>query len=386
VALVTEVLHAITPGDHYSPRTGSAIPTVVDGLATAAARDGATFRHIVAVDRSTMSPRYGSAAVIEYTGAPRPSRRDRYTDVLSGLAGRPRSALARYYEPVATAVRGHGPGVVVAHNAPILPWLLRDADYPTILFVHNELLRTYSRGEAARVLGRADLIVCVSPWLAEKMASRLPRGVADRIRVVPNGVDTDRFAPTHRSSGSQPGHLRVLFVGRTIELKGPDVLVRAMGRLDRDDIDVRIVGSHGFARGFPLTPYERRLREVAASSRSEITFEPFIDRHALPGVYAAADVLVVPSVRSEASGLTAGEGMASGLAVVASRVGGLPGVIGEAGVLVPPGDPDALAGAISELADGRARLRSLQAAARARAISRDWNWAWTKFRAVLEEL
>ncbi len=65
---MTDVLHAITPGDHFSPRTGSAIPTVVDGLAAAAGRDGGPFRHAVILDRTTMRPRYDSAAVIEYSG------------------------------------------------------------------------------------------------------------------------------------------------------------------------------------------------------------------------------------------------------------------------------------------------------------------------------
>jgi glycosyltransferase involved in cell wall biosynthesis len=384
--IVTDVLHVITPGDHFSPRTGSAIPTVVDGLAAAAARDGARFHQFVVLDRTTMTPRYLSASPIGYPGVPRPSRRERYIDLLAGLMALPRSGMARYYEPVATAIRARAPGIVVAHNAPVLPWILRDTAHRKILFVHNELLRTYSRIEAARVLDHADRIICVSPWLAESTASRLPSRFADRIRVVPNGVDIDRFAPNRGDAEPRGGPLRVLFVGRTIELKGPEVLLRAVTLLDRDDVEVRIVGSHGFARGFPLTPYELRLREIAARSRSRVSFEPFVDREALPQVFGGADVLVVPSVRSEASGLTAGEGMASGLAVVASGIGGLPGVVGDAGVTVPPGDSGALAAVIAELVDDRDRLRSLQEAGRARALTRDWNWAWTEFRRVLEEL
>jgi len=383
---VIGVFHAITPGDHFSPRTGSAIPTVVDGLAAASARDVSPFEHFVVVDRTTMTPRYPSASPVEYTAAPRPSRRERYMDVFSGLMARPRSGTARYYEPVASAIRAQGPGIVVAHNAPILPWMLRDTRHRTILFVHNELLRTYTRLETAKVLAHADRIVCVSPWLAEKTASRLPSRFAERIRVVPNGVDTDLFTPNRAEAVTGRRPLRVLFVGRTIELKGPDVLIRAVAMLDRADVELRVVGSHGFARGFPLTAYELRLRELAAGSRSQVAFEPFVDRVALPAVYGAADVLVVPSVRSEASGLTAGEGMASGLAVIASRVGGLPGVIGDAGMIVPPGDAEALAAVIAELADDRDRLRRLQDAGRARALTHDWDWAWTSLRGVLEEL
>ena len=90
-----DVLHTITPGDHFSPRTGSAIPTVVDGLARAAGRDCGPFRHSVVIDRTTMRPRYGSAAVIEYDGARGPTSNERVVDLARGRVGLPRSGFGR---------------------------------------------------------------------------------------------------------------------------------------------------------------------------------------------------------------------------------------------------------------------------------------------------
>ena len=77
-----DVIHAITPGDHFSPRTGSAIPTVVHGFATAAARDANPVRHAVVLDGSTMHPRYDSAETIEYVRGSWLSRNDRALDLL----------------------------------------------------------------------------------------------------------------------------------------------------------------------------------------------------------------------------------------------------------------------------------------------------------------
>ncbi|GAA1799076.1 glycosyltransferase family 4 protein [Agromyces neolithicus] len=389
-----DILHAITPGDHFSPRTGSAIPTVVDGLAAAATRDGAVFRHAVVLDRSTMRPRYDSAAVIEYAGARGPTRRDRAMDLARGRVGLPRTAVARYYEPVADAIRTREPSFVLAHNAPVLPWLLRDTEHRVVLYAHNDLLRTYTRQEAGRVLDSVAAIVCVSDSLAERTRAVLPGRLAERVRVVRNGIDCERFTPATTDEGAasstRDAQLRVVFVGRMVAEKGPDVLIRAVEHLGRPDLEYLLVGSQGFARDAPLSPYEHELRELAdeatAASGAVISFEPFVDRAALPALLRSADLLVAPSRWAEPSGLTAAEGLASGLPVIASRVGGLPDVVGAAGVLVDPDDPAALAEAIASLADNPEARQRMSERARAHAVAHDWSWAWSNLRQVLEEL
>ena len=80
------------------------------------------------------------------------------------------------------------------------------------------------------------------------------------------------------------------------------------------------------------------------------------------------------------------EGLATGLPVIASRVGGLPDLVGSAGVLVEPDDPAALAEAIATLADDAAARRRMSERARAHAVAHDWSWAWSNLRRVLEEL
>jgi glycosyltransferase involved in cell wall biosynthesis len=390
---VTDVLHAITPGDHFSPRTGSAIPTVVDGLAAAAVRADAPFRQFVVLDRTTMRPRYNSAAIIEYSGANSPTRRERVIDLARGRVGLSRTAVARYYAPVAQAIRTRDPAFVLSHNAPVLPWLLRDTEHRVVLYAHNDLLRTYSRRESARMLDSVAAIVCVSDSLAERTRAALPGRLAERVRVVRNGIDCERFTPASNGEGTasanRDGRLRVVFVGRMTAEKGPDVLIRAAERLGRPDLEYLLVGSQGFARDAPLSPYEyelRRLAVEATAASGAIRFEPFVDRSALPALLRRADLLVVPSRWAEPSGLTAAEGLATGLPVIVSRVGGLPDVVGSAGLLVEPDDPAALAEAIATLADDAAARRRMSQRARAHAIAHDWSWAWSNLRRVLEEL
>lgn len=378
------IVHALTPGDHFSPRTGSAIPTVVHGLAGATVHDTRPprFTHEVLVDATTYRPRYPTAAAVEYDAAPAPTRAERVRDAVGARVGLPRRAATRAYRPLAAALTGTAPAIVLAHNAPALPQLLGGSGHPVVLYAHNDLLRTMSRRETARALGGVAAVVCVSADLAQATSARLPAAMASRVKVVPNGVDTVTFSPAGPRSDTGRAR-RVLFVGRTIADKGPDLLLRAAGLLDRDDIEVHIVGSYGFARDAPLSPYEKQLRRMAQGLRCRVVFEPFVDRARLPDLLRAADVFVAPSRWREPSGLTVGEAMATGLPVVAARVGGIPEVLGDAGVLVRPDHPASLADALAHLIDDEgARLR-LAAAARARAEQRDWAHSWRQLREVL---
>ncbi|WP_454112041.1 glycosyltransferase family 4 protein [Microbacterium aurum] len=383
--MTDRIAHALTPGDHFSPRTGSAIPTVVHGLAGAAADEPTPrYTHQVLVDADTYRPRYSTASAIEYLAAAPPSRAARARDVLAGRLGLPRMDAARVYAPLVAALEPVPPSVVIAHNAPVLPRLLERTAHRTVLYAHNDILRTVTRAEARRSLDGVAAIVCVSADLADVTADRLPPMLAGRVRVVDNGVDTRQFTPPVVAS---PGdRLRVLFVGRTIADKGPDVLLQAALLLDRDDLEVHIVGSYGFARDAALSRYEEGLRRQAADLRVPVVFEPFVDRALLPDLLRTADVFVAPSRWREPSGLTIGEALATGLPVIASRVGGIPEVLGDTGILVPPDNPAALAEAIAHLADDHAARARLARAARARAEARDWSHSWGQLRAVLDVL
>ncbi len=374
--------HVITPGDHFSPRTGSAIPTVVHGLATAGLAAGA--RTHVVVARGTYPDRYDSATVLEYDE--RPSRRgDRYLDAASSRLGLGRPRARRRYAATVAAQASWEPSVVLAHNAPQLVAEVDAARHTPVLYAHNELLRTYSPREATRVLGRAGAVVCVSGYVAERTADRLPPRLRDRVRVVHNGVDTALFRPgdAARAAGEP---LRVVFVGRTVPEKGPDVLVDALLRLRRSDVVTTVVGTPHFAPGAPLTRYERDLRAAARPLGDAVRWLPFQPRNEVASLMRAADVVVVPSRWAEPFALTVLEGMASGAAVVAARTGGIPEAAGDAGVLVPPGSADALAAALEGLADDSTFLAATRERCLRHARAHDWRAARRRLDTVLADL
>ncbi|WP_438853479.1 glycosyltransferase family 4 protein [Agromyces sp. M3QZ16-3] len=377
---MTRVIHTITPWDHFSPRTGSAIPTVVDGLARAAIACGDE-RHAVVVERSTFEPRYDSADVIEYSGRHVSAKARSYLDPALGRLGLPRLGTAAYFRPLVAALGSEPPSTVLAHNAPQLPWLLRHTDHRVVLYAHNELLRTYSRREAARALAPAHAIVCVSADLAARTRDLVGRGNEAKVHVVGNAVDVARFTPGAASSEERP--MRVMFVGRIVPAKGVDTLVRAVSGFGPSELEVVVVGSAGFDPGAALTEYESELRALAATAGPRFQFRPFVDRTALPALLRTADVLCVPSRWAEPSGLTIGEGLATGIPVVASRVGGIPEAAGPAGLLVAPDDPVELAAALRRLLDDPGLRQRVGRAGRDWAIAHDWAWAWRRLRDVL---
>ena len=393
------IVHAITPGDHYSPRTGSAIPTVVNGLATASLRDDAEprFEHAVLVDESTYHPRYGGVQIVEYVGADAPSRRQHLTDSAFARLGRQRPASRRYYGPAAAVLWAQPHSIVVAHNALTLVNLLRDLPHTPVLYAHNNIFKTVGKREAGIALDSCAAVVCVSTALATQIAARLPRRLGDRIHVVNNGIDVESFRPRTperaaretAAEGPVPERahrLRVVFIARMIRDKGADLLLRAASQLRRDDIEYVIVGSRNFDPGAPLSPFERSLRRIAARSGSHVRFVPFIERSAVAELLRESDILVAPSRWEEPSTLTIGEGMASGLPIIANRVGGIPEVVHSSGILVPNRDPTSIAEAIARLADDPAYRARAGAEARSHAEAHSWDWSWQRLREVLERI
>nr|WP_279587840.1 glycosyltransferase family 4 protein [Microbacterium ulmi] len=201
----------------------------------------------------------------------------------------------------------------------------------------------------------------------------MPTSLHDRVRIVGNGVDTAAFTP---APPRQDGPLRVMFFGRAIPEKGADILLTAAAGVERSDVEYVIIGSHGFDPKAPLSPFETRLRELASSVRGTVRFEAFVERPALPGLLRSADMLVLPSRWPDPCPLTVGEALASGVPVIASRRGGIPEALGDAGILFDPDRPEELTAAISSLAGDPVRRRELGAAGRARAEDHDWAWAW----------
>ena len=202
--------------------------------------------------------------------------------------------------------------------------------------------------------------------------SALGLGVAPgRLSCEPNGVDTTRFRPRPRpepglrAALGLPAHTPLAgFVGRLSPEKGPDVFVRAMQLLlgRRPDAQAVVVGDGPMRAGLA-----RLAAELGVAARLHFLGV----REDMPALYPELDLLVSSS-HAEAMPLAVMEGMASGLPVVATRVGGVPELVeqGSTGWLVAPGDFNDIAGHCAALlADPGLRSRMGQQA-RARAVRR----------------
>ena len=379
------VYHVITPGDHFSPRTGSAIPTVVHGLATGAALngDGGLYPQHVVVQKGTFEPRYTSAVSVEYAGSMDPPRTQRYIDVVRGGLGMRRRSAEQRFVPVVQTLEDQPGGIVLAHNTPSLPRQLVGSKHACILYAHNDLFRTYTDREVGRVVEATDAVICVSEFVAGQLRDRLPGRLHDAVTVVGNGVDIMQFRPAGDARRRVP---RIMFVGRTIPEKGPDILLAALAMMGRSDLEVVIVGSYGFDPTAAPTAYEGELRQAAETLPCPVRFEPFVDRQQLPALLQSAEILVVPSRWSEPWALTVGEGLACGLVVVAAARGGIPEALGGAGILFDPSEPAQLAAALDALIDDPEKRGMLGAQGRRSAEERDWSWAWRHLARVLDSL
>jgi D-inositol-3-phosphate glycosyltransferase len=232
------------------------------------------------------------------------------------------------------------------------------------------------------VIREADRILAPTPVEAAHL-TELYGAWPDRIRVVPPGVDLERFRPqpsqsARRELGLRNGRL-VLFVGRLQRLKGPDVAIRAFAEAIRRrpdllaDATMAMVGGPS-GPGNP-TAEVARLRRIASDEGvgDRIQFLDPIPHEKLPRLFAAADAVLVPS-RSESFGLVALEAQACGVPVIASSVGGLRYVVadGESGYLVPSGDHGAFADRLLRVLGRPALAARFSAAARRQASRFSW--------------
>jgi glycogen synthase len=209
----------------------------------------------------------------------------------------------------------------------------------------------------------ADAVVVLVP----RTARLLERGGVspDRITVVPSGFEPSVFAQAGPDPFADVPPPRIGYVGRLVGQKRPDLLVEAFGRM-REVAHLVIVGD-GPLRSVVLAAMQR------SSARARISLHGFVRHEEVPTVLASLDVLALPSVFEEMGSVLV-EAMVSGVPVVASRVGGIPEVVvdGETGVLVPPGDVDALAEALDRLVADPERRRAMSLAARERAVRYSW--------------
>ncbi|RMH58998.1 MAG: glycosyltransferase [Candidatus Hydrogenedentota bacterium] len=217
------------------------------------------------------------------------------------------------------------------------------------------LLESRSPRERDRILftlSKVDHAFCISRLAADRLVEA---GFDESaVSLLGHGIDCERFSLSGRKATS--GLLRVGYCGRFTPEKGLPVLIEAARSLP-----VKLV----FQGAGPL---EQDLKRAAPQAQF-LPPRPYRENHLF---YKTIDLFVLPSIEypglTEQFGFVLIEAMASGLPIVASRVGGIPEVVDDAAVLVPPNDPETLRAEIARLANDRAERERLGRKGRERAL------------------
>lgn len=258
-----------------------------------------------------------------------------------GAVTRVRAALAGF-----DVVHVHEPFV------PVVGWAALGAGLPTVATFHAAPARwTASLYRVLAPLGRRALAGAAVSAVSPVAAAALP-GSWGPVSIVPNGIDTSWYPP-----GTESVAGRVAFLGRDDHRKGLDVLLAAWPevRRARPDATLVVMGAER-AEGPPGVVFTGRVGEGAKRL-----------------LLAESAVFVAPHLGGESFGIVLVEAMAARCAVVASDLPAFRDVLGGAGTLVPPGDTEALAGAIVALLDDPAEAaRRIEAGSR-RATTFEWS-------------
>ncbi|HEX4727247.1 MAG TPA: glycogen synthase [Jatrophihabitans sp.] len=273
------------------------------------------------------------------------------------------------------------PHVVTAHSLePMRPWKAEQLGGGYRLSSWAE--RTAYESAAA--------VVAVSTGMRADILSAYPAIDPARVRIIPNGIDTELYAPVPDRDalaryGLSTDRPIVLFVGRITRQKGVGHLVAAAAEF-APDVQLALCA------GSPDTPelaeeITAGVARLQASRDGVVWIQQMLPRPELLQLLTAADLFICPSIY-EPQGIVNLEAMACETAVVASRVGGIPDVVveGETGLLVDyAADPRefeaGLAAAVNELIGDPARIRAMGLAGRQRAV-RDYGWAAIAERTV----
>jgi glycosyltransferase involved in cell wall biosynthesis len=241
--------------------------------------------------------------------------------------------------PLMETIKGLDRGAVIFYYHNVTPAELWQS--PS----EREFLR-HSRQSVGSLVHYADLVVTSSPFNAKRLVERFGSD-HDRVEVLPMAVSLNDFSPGPPDLSlvqqyGLEGRRIILFVGRMAANKRIDLLVEALPRVQREVADtmLMLVGDAGGNPAIQETVARARSRADELGVTEDVVFTGIVEK--LPPYYRLADVYATASLH-EGFGVPLIEAMASGLPIVASRATAHPWVVGEAGLLAEPGDPDDLA-------------------------------------------
>lgn len=273
----------------------------------------------------------------------------------------------------------------IISNDPDLAVFLR-ARFPNAFLVHRFHNQMTARPSVRKKLaGALNACVAVSDFTRDWIQNYY-NFAPGKVKTVYNGVDASLF---HPAPTPPPGPPVLNFVGRTGIEKGADLLLDAallLAKTSKPAFSLQIVGANNWT-GLELDNYQLKLRErVEALEKLGVSVRQtgHINRMDVPDQFRRAHIHIVPSRWDEPFGLTTVEGMASGLATVASNTGGSPEIIADAGFLFERDNASDLAQKLEPLLSDENLRRDYGARARVRAEQFSWQNTWRGLREAVQ--
>lgn len=350
--------------DYFPPHLGGGVEQVVSRLSEGLVKRG----HTVAVQTLRTCP----APATEVKGA-LTIRRVSAIDLTPWLGLQQAVSLSLLISTY-RLIRQFKPDVIHAHNlffrtTEVAALLRMVYHIPLVTTMHlgkaegnssvfNMLVTIYESTMGRFILRRSNRVIAVSSAVAEHL--RTITSGAESVRVIPNGVDTGIFSPRYNR---QDMPQKILFVGRLVSNKGPDVIIRAAPEvLSRHPQAQFIIVGNG--------PLRKRLEQQVRSLGISDNVKFLGNRLDVPQLMRDAALFVRPSTL-EGMPLTVLEAMASGIPVIATPVGGTPEILhdGVNGYSVRVGDSSGLAGAIIALLDNSSLAEEMGRRGREIAVS-----------------
>ena len=327
---------------------------------------GSFEEYCLALSRSLV--RQGGESVLVFKELPPAAFFQQYIDAGAILETKPFDPFSRESAAaLRVLVDKHRPDVVHLHFVDLLSldvvaaWMCRGvkvvfSDHTSDIPKQRSALRNFAlRTSKSGVSLLLDACVSPSDYVKARLVSA---GVRTKVTTIYNGVNLGRFrdTPVTEDTGAKygigRGSLKVVSITQLIPDKGIQYLIEAAGQLIAQGVDVSFIH---VGDGPAEEEYKARVRQLGIEKR--FTFAGLLNLPQIADILRQSDVFVLPCTWGEAFSLVILEAMAAGKPVIATNVGGNREAVedGRNGLIIPPRDVEALAGAIKKLLDPELR-------------------------------
>ena len=223
--------------------------------------------------------------------------------------------------------------IIEIHNRPYLLDLIykRTDKFPISLFFHNDpktMKGSKSVLERENILNKCAAVFCVSKYIRKQFLDGI-KSHQEKVYVLHNGVDRvlKKF-PIKKKE--------VIFVGRLVPEKGLDLYIYVISSIAKKfpDWDFRLIGSYRLGDNDNANTYSNKAIKKFQKIGNQAKFHGFKDHNYIQKRMKDASIIIIPSIWEEPFGLVAAEAMSNGISIIASKVGGIPEVVKNNGILI----------------------------------------------------